>query len=100
MDAHQAATNESGGDAPPSLLATLLSEDEVAAMIGKKKRWLQQNRHRGRNTIRYVKIGRTVMYEPAEVARYVERQRFASTCDEAAEKSRRQTQAANAAVTR
>jgi hypothetical protein len=52
-------------------LEDLLTEHDVARLLGRKLKTVQKDRLLGRGP-RYLKIGRSVRYRPADIAAFIE----------------------------
>lgn len=65
-----------------TLPAPLLTQREVAMMLGKSESWLERARWAGTDAPKFRKIGRAVRYSLAEVEEWVDRQPLRSSTTE------------------
>jgi excisionase family DNA binding protein len=66
---------------PPVSAPSLLTTEQAARRLGLAKRTLENKRVSGIEPIPFVKIGRRVLYDPADLDAYVAARRFLNTSE-------------------
>ena len=53
----------------------LINSEEVAALLGVKVQWVRDHTTRVEPILPHVRLGRKILFEPAEVMKFIEAQR-------------------------
>ena len=64
---------------PAPIVIPLLTTGQAAALLGISPRTMENRRSTGLDFIRYCKVGRSVRYDPRDIAAYVNARRFDNT---------------------